>query len=697
MDFLNMHLNSNFFLHLCILTVYVSTANIVTKCGIPECISAKVSSPSYNVMKMNNKPLKTNVTGFYLVPPVSNECYLRTSDIMESYHFDGHQMVGVLVLRCSSRAIIHLIPDVRPKYSNVLFQIQIDKCLLTTDSLNAISQRVKINHLSFIDTYPLVSHSYCDGSSVVNADCGFWSSATAIGIILPQNLNSINISRLFWCNRTFPNIKQLLFRRWDLNNQDLLYLKTRFPNLQDLQISDSSLKVPPSFPWNNETFRFNNNMSYSETGFYDSASVFNIEIEPNIWKRVLNLNSNNIQVLTNFMFDGHLDMLKLSRNGLMSVGPFTFSRIKGLQHLDLSENLLSDIPANIFRGLTRLRHINLHANLLSIIPDEMFYDNTELVYLDLSNNSITIIGSNAFSRLHHLEDLRLEYNRIVTISYSMFPAYSVSFQSLTLDGNPMKELPEAIFYFKTLYDVSLRYTNIDFKNFTQMLLDLDFSLLAEGNAQGQTTTEDELLTRSPRKLKRIDLTGSKINNLHLKYFGTDISTRNSAILRMKLLMLLKYFHLILTDNPINCDCKINHLTRFIKYALAKGFLRGNEYFFNDWKCSNPKELRYIPVTQVPEAETYCPKDIANCPVECSCYERSISGVTIVDCRNVGLRELPRSLPEGILDLWFQNNNISTLTREEYLPRTRQLLLTGNKNIRINTNLLQNLHILKITT
>ncbi|XP_062575150.1 protein toll-like [Saccostrea cucullata] len=696
MDFFSMHLNLKFFLHLCILAVHVSIANIVTRCSIPKCISAKVSSASHNVMKMNNKPLKTNVTGFYLVPPVSNECYFRTSDIMESYHFDGNQMVGVLVLRCTSRAIIHLVPDNRPKFPNVIFQIQIDKCLLTTDSLNAISQRVKINHFSFIDTYPLVSYSYCDGSSVVSADCRFWSSATAIGIIVPQGVNSINISRLFQCNGTFPNVKQLLFRRLDLN-QDLFYLKNKFPNLQDLQISDSSLKVPPQFPWNNETYRFNNNMSYSEAGFYDSASVFNIEIEPNIWKRVLNLNSNNIQVLTNFMFEGHLDMLKLSRNGLYSVGPFTFSRVQGLQHLDLSENLLSDIPSNAFRGLTRLRHINLHANLLSIISDDMFYDNTELVYLDLSNNSIAIIGSNAFSRLRHLEDLRLEYNRIVTISYSMFPAYSVSFESLTLDGNPLRELPDAIFYFKTLYDVSLRYTNIDFQNFTQMLLNLDFSLLAEGNAQGQTTTENELLTRSPRKLKRIDLTGSKINNLHLKYFGTDVSTRNAAILKMKLLMLLKYFHLILTDNPINCDCKINHLTRFIKNALENGFLRGNEYFFNDWKCSYPQELRYTPVTQVPEAETYCPKDIANCPVGCSCYERSVSGVTIVDCRNVGLRELPRSLPEGILDLWFQNNNISTLTSEEYLPRTRQLLLTGNKNIRINTNLLRNLHLLKLTT
>lgn len=691
-----MYFNLRFLVFLCIITMHFSVANIVTQCRIPKCVYRRAVAPSHSVTKMNNKPIRTNLAGFSLKPPRSNECYLRASDVLDSYQFDGTRVIGVLVLRCLSNYRIHLMPDIRSRLPNVIFQIQIEKCLLTTDSLNSLSRRVTIDQMSFINSYPLVDHRYCDGSGVAISDCGLWSSTTAISIILPEGLKSINISKVFQCNETFPNVNELLFRRWDLN-QHLSYLRQKFPNVQDLQISNSYLKASPSFPWNDKKLRFHYNMSLSETALYDSASIFHINIEPNMQKRALNLNSNDIQVLTGFRFEGHLDMLKLSRNGLRSIGTFTFSGLHGLQHLDLSVNLLADIPRNVFRGLTSLRHINLHANLLSVIPDDMFYDNTDLVYLDLSNNSITIIGTNAFSKLHHLEELRLEYNRIVTISYSMLPAFSVSFKSLVLDGNPLRELPEAIFYFKTLYDVSLRNTNINFENLTKVVLDLDFSLLAEGNSQGLTVTETDLIRISPRKLKRIDLTGSDINNLHLKYFGTDMTTvLNSRILKLKLLILLKYFQIILNDNPITCDCRINHLSRFVKRMLAEGLLRGNEYFFNDWKCASPRELKYKPVLQVPETETYCVKDVHDCPAACTCYERSVSGVTIVDCRNVGLKELPKQLPRGVLDLWFQHNNITNITRTSYLPRTRQLLLTGNKNIKINTRELQNLDILKIT-
>lgn len=689
--------NLNILWCLCLIAVKLSTANIVTKCGIPKCLYRQVKSTSSSVMEVNNQPLKTNIIGISLMPPSSDECYLNAADVLDSYQFDGDKAVAVLIMRCAENYTIHFLPDARPTIPNAVFHVQVENCLLTTDGLNTLSNRASFNYVSFINSHPLQKYSYCDGSKLLNSNCGYLKSANAIGIILPEKHNSITFSEMFECNETFPSVKELLFRRFDLN-QHLSHLKYKFPNVQDLQISDSFLKTSPNFPWNNKRMYFENNKSLSETGLYDSASRYNVIIEPNMQKRVLNLNSNDIETLVGFRFDGYLDMLKLSGNGLSSFSSFTFSGLQGLQHLDLSVNYLSNIPIDAFRGLTSLRHMNLHANLLSVVSDDMFYYNTELVYLDLSNNSISMIGPHAFSRLNHLQELRLEYNSIVTVSYSMFPAFSVSFKSLILDGNPLSAFPEAVLYFKTLQEVSLRYTSISFQNFTQMLLDLNFSLLAEGNAQSTTTTETDLLKVSPRRLKRIDLTGSKINNLHLKYFGTSLSARlNARMKKLKLLILLKYFQFILTDNPIHCDCRINHLTRFVKRMLADALLRGNEYFFNDWKCASPAEFRYKPIFQVPESETYCEIDIPKCPATCSCYERSVSGITIVDCRNRGLTDFPEQLPDGILDLWFQNNNITNVTRASYLSRTRQLLLSGNKYLKVSPEVIRGLDILKLAT
>nr|XP_022342718.1 protein toll-like [Crassostrea virginica] len=668
----------------------VTEANIFGHCGIPKCLyrQRQTESSASRMMKTNDQPLVTKITGLSLIPPASNECYFNTADVVDSYTFDGNEVIAVLVLRCAKNYVIHLVPDTRPMIQNVRLQIQVENCFLTTDSLNTLSRSISISQVSFVGTYPLQKYTYCDGSTLVNSDCSYLNSTTAVAIVLPEQNNQINIFDLFQCKIAFPTVKELILRSWDLN-QNLSILEQKFPNVQDLQISNSFLKTSPDFPWNNDRLRLDHNMS--ETELYESASRYHINIEANMHKRVLNLNANDIQTLVGFRFAGFLDMMKLSGNGLMSFSSFTFTGLRGLQHLDLSENYLTNIPIDSFRSLTALRHINLHANLLSVVSDDMFYYNTELVYLDLSNNSITMIGPKAFSRLHHLEELHLEYNRIATVTYSMLPSSSVSFKSLVLDGNPLKEFPDAVLYFKTLYDVSLRYTKIDFHNFTQMLLDLNFFLLADGNAQNLFTTEKDLLSATPRKLKRIDLTGSEVDNLHLKYFGTGMSARlNARTLRIKLMILLKYFQIIFNDNPIKCDCRINHLTRFIRNRLEDGFLRGNEYFFNDWKCASPAEFKYKPILQVPETETYCEVNIPKCPSACSCYERAVSGITIVDCRNAGFTNLPKELPEGIIDLWFQNNNITSIMREAYLPRTRQLLLTGNKHLKIDPVILRDL-------
>jgi Leucine-rich repeat (LRR) protein len=308
-----------------------------------------------------------------------------------------------------------------------------------------------------------------------------------------------------------------------------------------------------------------------------------------------------------------------------------------------------------------------------------------------------------------LRELHLENNRIISLGALEWPVHSTQLESIYFDGNPLTHLPEFIFYLRTLKMASFRYTQIYFKNFTGYVDNLLYSLMAEQLLKGSVGKNDisiEIVKDNPgglldnieERIRIIDLTGSKISNLDLEYYGTKTEVFNRApTMRMKLLFILKYFKIILERNPLGCYCGILHLSRFVSIYLNQSLLDGKEYFFNDWKCASPQEFKGQSMLSVPVANTYCEKNISNCPRNCTCYERSMTRFTIIDCRNRHFLSLPRLLPSGILDLWFQGNNISSLTDDtfSYLPRIRQFLLSENQIASISDTIISEMNILSV--
>lgn len=66
-------------------------------------------------------------------------------------------------------------------------------------------------------------------------------------------------------------------------------------------------------------------------------------------------------------------------------------------------------------------------------------------------------------------------------------------------------------------------------------------------------------------------------------------------------------------------------------------------------------------------------------------ELSCSNITIVDCRNRGFRSLPEMLPSGSLDIWFHQNNITTLSNRIYLYHIRSFYLSYNSLAQIESS------------
>jgi hypothetical protein len=94
-------------------------------------------------------------------------------------------------------------------------------------------------------------------------------------------------------------------------------------------------------------------------------------------------------------------------------------------------------------------------------------------------------------------------------------------------------------------------------------------------------------------------------------------------------------------------------------------------------------------------EKYCPIKNLVCPDLCSCFKRNNEDTIIVDCRDTVLQNMPKQLPNSLLELWFQNSNISEIRTLSYLENVTVLNLAHNNLHDIKVSALNKLKRLKI--
>ena len=135
-------------------------------------------------------------------------------------------------------------------------------------------------------------------------------------------------------------------------------------------------------------------------------------------------------------------------------------------------------------------------------------------------------------------------------------------------------------------------------------------------------------------------------------------------------LLFQHFTFNLANNSLECDCRITRLL---------GILQGSDHVKQDWICQYPRELEDRLLLSVKLDELYCiTHNLPKCPVACICYNRSINGNIIVDCRKRGLTEIHDNLPEGNLELWYNYNNITSIKPRHFLIRVIVLDVSHNQ-------------------
>ena len=517
---------------------------------------------------------------------------------------------------------------------------------------------------------------------------------------------------IFW-----PNKVKLLLKTQQITSpsRDITVLQ------QQLSLSFSSVKEPPEFPWN------------STLDFFQCMR--------NLYRPTLSLDYNNIGDLSSHIFRRLQHSLRLQENGLKAVGPSCFRNLEGIHAVNLSYNNLVSLPETLFHGLTSLRYIFLTGNNLSFlkpklfqglknvkridlndnnlnhIPKGLFSSLNKLEFLNLANNKITAIDKNIFPRhyplkrlllqnnylsaiptwfssLNKLEFLNLANNKITAIDKNIFPRHS-PLKRLLLQNNYLSAIPT---WFSSL-------NKLEFLNLTNnKITAIDKNIFPRHSPLKRLLLQNNYLSAIPTwifnltKIEVIDLSSNRITGLQGLYKAMEgtqlrslvrlnLENNNITTLRIpeqfkrKAYYMNQWFFITFTVNTLYCDCVMSTSIRDIKIFLPE---------FDFLECGWPHKLKKKPIFEVKENQWMSREEPENCPAECVCLKRCSDETIVINCEGKSLKELPRSLPQGLIELNLRNNEIKDIRPYPYLTNVTVLKLSNNTIDELQVSTLKNL-------
>ena len=461
----------------------------------------------------------------------------------------------------------------------------------------------------------------------------------------------------------------------------------------------------------------------------------------------LDLNNNKISDLTGISANlNKLAYLDLSRNQITELPDRAFSYLQQLSYLNLSYNFISSIPYQFCDALYRyellvdlrlnnnyismiscagmyrryslqIEHMDLSSNRISVIPNDFFYY-SDLMWLNLQNNTIIDIGTSGIcsSYMMNLRYLDLSRNNI-----SYIPLYCLIgmnyLEFLDLSGN---RLPGVILNhignMKHLKHINISHNALAFVDFSLNsfsignLFDIDFLLQQRlmDFSYNQISSVDAWLLVLAKYCYNctIDLSYNQITNftnIHRSIFG-------------------EHFYDNINPHNIVMDLKgngIRHITDMIKGWNFKnatrffGFIQNNykqqfgisidslvcdcgdfavKQYYNELKglnldmtqaiCSNKTDLRKTSISSISIDDMVCHIE-EDCPSNCSCNEQPSTNSMIINCTDVGLTDMPTTLPslnhlpgyKYHLDL--SKSRINRLIYKDYVSETTHLDISNS--------------------
>ncbi|EFX90283.1 hypothetical protein DAPPUDRAFT_20910, partial [Daphnia pulex] len=321
-----------------------------------------------------------------------------------------------------------------------------------------------------------------------------------------------------------------------------------------------------------------------------SVSLLDLSIQnfsrlgPYLFERVtlhgLVISSGEIQDVSQQAFAGlaqSLTALGLPNNRLVSVPSEALGSLVHLERLDLSNNRIQSISGQPFAGLDRLRFLDLSGNALETIAPQVFAAPSGLRSLQLRSNLLEAsqLVPPALGGLVRLQELDLGYNRLRGRLTSTFLQGLDNLLTLELTGNNLTLLKRGMLSgLKRLRTLRLARNQIDViedQSFLSLaaLTSLDLSHNGVVAISGQSLSHLNDLTQldlSHNYLRAVtsDLVDGLPSLESLDLTDNDISLVESGALTN----LPKLIHLSLTDNPLNCDCHMVDLARWLRNSTG---------------------------------------------------------------------------------------------------------------------------------
>ncbi|XP_070553543.1 reticulon-4 receptor-like 2 [Ptychodera flava] len=286
------------------------------------------------------------------------------------------------------------------------------------------------------------------------------------------------------------------------------------------------------------------------------------------------------------MLDGlsFLKRLDIDRNVISTIADDTFTATPELIDLGLNINNMSEISSTFWTGLGKLQDLNLRYNRLQELKVDSFRGLTNMEHLELDSNRIQSIEKGAFNGLDHLIYLEMSFNTLTKITADMLTGLR-KIDYINLSANNLSSLQENLFT-----ECCINMTNLLMYYNQFEVLDPDWFIGLD-------------------RLNKIDLDTNKLRSIPGEIF--------------EVLPSLSY--LILTGNPLHCDCDM------LEYRAWSGCNNAGMKTM----CSSPDEYKERVIEEIPLHEF---SDI--CISSCEPEKETISTLAwigiVVGCFFVGV-------------------------------------------------------------
>lgn len=359
------------------------------------------------------------------------------------------------------------------------------------------------------------------------------------------------------------------------------------PSIQRLVIKNNRIKTIDS------SIQF-----YAELTFLDLSYNHLFNIPPRTFgyqKKLqeLHLNHNKIGSITNKTFMGltTLTVLNLRGNFLDELDRGVFATLNNLEELNLGQNRISRINQNAFEGLINLRVLYLDDNTLTTVPTTSFGPLAHLAELFLGINTFTTIPAGSFKSLTGLSKLDLRGASLVNISHDTFLGIE-EVRSLDLSDNRLFKIPTVeLSKLNRLEELSLGQNDFEsipegaFVGMTNLRrLEIIGSLRLRKISAGAfaaNTNLETLMLSSNKALVEVQ-EGAFSGLPHLK----NIILRDNSLTTLAegLFPWNELHQLDLSENPINCDCRMLWLRNLL---LTRNTSQNQENVL----CATPERLK----------------------------------------------------------------------------------------------------------